>query len=173
MITLVCGSPNSGKSARAEELFSETKAEYKYYVATMQVFDEEGRKRVEKHRRAREGKGFITLEIPTKADSALSRIKDGAHSAVLLECLSNLAGNEMHEAGDFDPDAFEAGFDQLTERIVNDIVTLSEAVTQLIIVANMFKEDDEMYDEETKAYVRLNNTLTRKIRHLADKVVDI
>ncbi len=98
MITLVCGSPNSGKSTRAEELFSETKAEYKYYVATMQVFDEEGRKRVEKHRRAREGKGFITLEIPTKADSALSRIKDGAHSAVLLECLSHLAGNEMHEA---------------------------------------------------------------------------
>ncbi len=173
MITLVCGGPNSGKSARAEELFCEIKAVHKYYIATMRVFDEEGIKRVEKHRKARAGKGFITLEIPVCADSALKEIKDPAQSAVLLECLSNLAGNEMHETGGFDPVSFTSGYDTLTERIIKNIADLSAAVKELIIVANMFKEDDEMYDEETKAYVRLNNTLTEKIRLLADKVVDI
>ena len=173
MITLVCGKPNSGKSARAEELFSETKAEYKYYIATMQVFDEEGRKRVEKHRRAREGKGFITLEISTGVERAADEMADPSKSAALLECLSNLAGNEMHGSEAFDPRAFDENFGELSGRICADIVRLSDKIAGLIVVANTFPADDDSYDEETKAYVRLNNTLTEKIRLLADRVVDV
>lgn len=173
MLTLVCGRPDSGKSARAEELFSGIRTKYKYYIATMQVFDEEGRKRVEKHRRAREGKGFITLEITSDVGRAVDEMADPSESAALLECLSNLAGNEMHRDGGFDPKAFAADFDRLSARICSDITGLSEKITELIVVANMFPADDDSYDEETKAYVRLNNTLTEKIRLLADKVVDI
>ncbi|MBP5609090.1 MAG: bifunctional adenosylcobinamide kinase/adenosylcobinamide-phosphate guanylyltransferase [Lachnospiraceae bacterium] len=173
MITLVCGTPGSGKSARAEELFSQTEAVNKYYIATMEVFDAEGEKRVEKHRKAREGKGFITIEIPCNVDRALEDIKDPAHSAVLLECLSNLAGNEMHADGITYHPVTDAELSEMTERISADILRLSDAVSELIVVANMFPEEDDMYDEETETYVRLNNALTGRIRLMADKVVDI
>ena len=36
----------------------------RYYIATMEVFGEEGRKKVERHKKLRQGKGFITIESP-------------------------------------------------------------------------------------------------------------
>ena len=36
----------------------------RYYIATMEVFGEEGRKKVERHKMLRQGKGFITIESP-------------------------------------------------------------------------------------------------------------
>ena len=60
---LVTGGSGSGKSEFAEGLLADIK-ENKYYIATMAVNGEEGRKRVERHRRLREGKRFITLEAP-------------------------------------------------------------------------------------------------------------
>ena len=98
---------------------------------------------------------------------------DPSKSAALLECLSNLAGNEMHGSEAFDPRAFDENFGELSGRICADIVRLSDKIAGLIVVANTFPADDDSYDEETKAYVRLNNTLTEKIRLLADRVVDV
>lgn len=49
MLTLVIGGAASGKSAYAESLTLKLPLP-RYYVATMQVWDEECAKRVEKHR---------------------------------------------------------------------------------------------------------------------------
>ena len=53
MITLVLGGSGSGKSAYAEHLLDGKTN--KYYIATMQVYDAEGEKKVARHRRLREG----------------------------------------------------------------------------------------------------------------------
>ena len=51
MMILVVGSPDSGKSVKAEELAAELSGnEKKIYLATMIPFGEEGAARVEKHR---------------------------------------------------------------------------------------------------------------------------
>ena len=70
--------------------------------------DEDGERRVIKHRAQREGKGFITIEHPyalrevpdkiikiTGSDTPAGdkRIK----ATVLLECLANLVGNELYD----------------------------------------------------------------------------
>ena len=60
MITLVLGGSGSGKSAYAEHLLDGKTN--KYYIATMQVYDAEGEKKVARHRRLRAGKGFVTIE---------------------------------------------------------------------------------------------------------------
>ena len=60
MITLVLGGSGSGKSAYAEHLLDGKTN--KYYIATMQVYDAEGEKKVARHRRLRAGKGFVTME---------------------------------------------------------------------------------------------------------------
>ena len=90
MLILVSGGSASGKSEYAEGLVTAAPAGPRFYVATMEVRDGESRRRVERHRAMRAGKGFATLECPT----GLERLEVPAGSAVLLEDLSNLSANE-------------------------------------------------------------------------------
>ena len=76
MIYLVTGGSGSGKSAYAESLLSGFEnIRSRYYIATMQVYGEEGKKRVERHRRLRAGKGFITSEQTVQIEQALKKFK--------------------------------------------------------------------------------------------------
>ena len=65
----------------------------------MQVYGEEGKKRVERHRRLRAGKGFITSEQTVQIEQALKKFKDSDKMsyAALVECVSNLTANEMFD----------------------------------------------------------------------------
>ena len=66
----------------------------------MQVYDEEGKKRVARHRAMRSGKGFVTIEQPVEIEKALEKIKqiesesellqNNFGRAALMECMSNL-----------------------------------------------------------------------------------
>ena len=62
MIYLVTGGSGSGKSAYAEEKLCSLGNYNRIYFATMEVSDKEGRKKVERHRKLREGKAFTTIE---------------------------------------------------------------------------------------------------------------
>ena len=63
----------------------------------MQIYGKEGLKKVERHRKMREGKGFFTIEQPTKIQDAIDKMtkEHNSERIVLLECMSNLAANEM------------------------------------------------------------------------------
>ena len=69
----------------------ELPAEEKRYIATMQAFDEESRARIAKHRKARSGKGFETIEQGTHLETVC--LPGGC--TALLECMSNLVANEV------------------------------------------------------------------------------
>ena len=92
MIKVVTGAGASGKSSFAESLLEQSEAKRKIYAATMIVWDDECRARVKKHRQMREKKGFETAERPVDLGE-LFVPEDGA---VLVECMSNLAANEMY-----------------------------------------------------------------------------
>ena len=53
MITLVTGGSGSGKSAYAEEVLTGFGDFPRIYIATMYPFDEESKKRIERHRKMR------------------------------------------------------------------------------------------------------------------------
>ena len=77
MMVLVIGGSGSGKSEFAEREACVLGGEYggrKYYVAAMRVFDEEGQRKVERHRRMRMGKGFDTIEQFTDIFLAAERM---------------------------------------------------------------------------------------------------
>lgn len=98
MIYLVTGGSGSGKSAYAEELVMQSGNEKRYYIATMEVFGEEGKKKVERHRKLREGKGMITIECPLNLSSLVLEEWEGevdGKVTVLLECMTNLSANEL------------------------------------------------------------------------------
>ena len=102
MITLVTGGSGSGKSEYAEGLILDSPCSRRFYVATMIAYGKEGRDKVDRHRMLRRGKGFITIEKPRNVGEVMVGEYETGLSpssrtgrALLLECVSNLAANEM------------------------------------------------------------------------------
>jgi adenosylcobinamide kinase/adenosylcobinamide-phosphate guanylyltransferase len=99
-LTLVLGGAASGKSAFAESLVRGTGRGLTYF-ATAQIFDNEMREKVSRHKEMR-GAGWHTVEEPLDVGRALAAIS--GDQAVLLDCatmwLSNhlLAESDLAEA---------------------------------------------------------------------------
>ena len=172
MITLVIGKPKSGKSELAEEMAVKGDYKNRYYVATMKVMDPDGSKRVDEHRKRREGKGFVTLEIPMDIGSAVNFIEDPMESVVLLECVANLTGNWMHgipntmwlmEQGD-------VGRKEFVKSLTEKISSLSKKVCDMIVVTTEYEPEDSD-DEETALYKELLAGVNEELTRIADKVV--
>lgn len=171
MITVVTGTSDSGKSSLAEDLAVHTGDRYRYYLATMRICDEEGRKRVLKHKRLREGKGFITLELERDIGDAAKLIPDPEQATILLECVANLVGNEMHDDMIMpDADSVCTGF---ADRIFSDIKRLAQNVGNMIIVTNEYAERDNGYDDETRLYVKLLKLVNDRLYEFADEMYDM
>ena len=169
MICLVLGTPDSGKSKRAEDLVMELAgAGKKYYIATMIPFGEEGKNRVEKHRKMREGKGFETIECTTRVHELLGSLQDLDTSTCLLECMSNLVGNEMHLEQNLEKPA-----EELSDYITDSVMELSAKAGNMVIVANVFPLDGEGYDEDTKKYVRIVDLVNQRLRKKVDEVYEL
>ena len=171
MFLLVTGGSGSGKSEYAENRVLEFADEKRYYIATMMCFDEESRKRVERHRRMRAGKGFETverylnlkeLELPCKEAESSGRAKPPC--TVLLECMSNLAANEMFDpAGSHENTALEikTGIDRLLGKCDN-----------LVVVTNEIFSDGVEYDPGTREYPKVLGEINCYMAELADEVVE-
>ena len=174
MTVLVIGTADSGKSALAEDLAVQTGDSRRYYLATMKVCDDDGRKRVEKHRKMREGKGFVTIE----RQCALSGIADGIDEpgevTVLLECVSNLVGNVLHDRPERIANLLSdgSGKSAFADEVADDIAKLAGRVRNLIVVTNEYAEEDG-YDEETRLYVELSNMVNERLLGLADRTYDL
>ena len=146
MMTLILGGSGSGKSAYAEDYLLRTAGDKKkYYIATMQIWDEEMQAKVDRHHRLRQGKGFTTIEQPTELEQAASQMEPEA--AVLLECMSNLAANEMFSR--------EQPVDRETviAKILQGIEVLGKQADPLVIVTNNVFEDGIAYDSATIEYI--------------------
>lgn len=176
-MVLIIGGSGSGKSAYAEEMvvslakksasLEENILEMKkYYLAAMQAFDEEGKRRVKRHRELRSGKGFLTIEQPTEIHKALEQMEEGDRAA-LLECISNLTANEMFKEGEARPET------QTAEQIVEGVKLLKEKTTHLVVVSNNVFEDGVVYDKATMAYIRGMGIINQSLAKLSDQVVEV
>lgn len=167
MMLLITGGSGSGKSAYAEKTaVALAGAGELYYLATMQVYDGEGRKKVERHQRLRAGNGFQTIEQPVNISEAVNKMKTGPKT-VLLECMSNLAANEM-----FSRDEIRQT-EEVTEKIYEGICLLSENTDNLLIVTNNVFEDGIIYDTSTNNYLEALGKINEKLAELADAVTEV
>ena len=164
MVVLVVGVPDSGKSALAENVALELSGENKrIYLATMEILDEEGKKRVQKHRKLREGKGFFTVEAPLKAWESVSGVEGLDKATVLIECISNLVGNVMHDNVTPEGDIIEV--------VTGNVAKICDAAGNVVIVTNSFAESGE-FDEETNKYISCLDEVNDRLRDLADEVYE-
>lgn len=169
MIHLVTGGSGSGKSAYAEKLVTEQyKEDSKYYIATMQVYDEEGKARIKRHRQMRSGKGFTTIEQPVCIEEALTKLAEweGKQSVALVECMSNLVANEIFQEEEIRPAA-------AVERILKGIKILAENLHGLVIVTNNVFEDGIEYDTGTQEYIKALGQINEGLAAMADTVTEV
>lgn len=194
MIALVIGGSGSGKSAYAEQMAVKAAGNGSlYYVATMQVYDEEGKKKVERHQKMRAGKGFLTIEQPRRLEEAAKKVAaesvpaeiasagkvttekapTGGEKTVLLECMSNLVANEMFSEENLSAVMDEAKIKQLSHEIISGVTALQDSCDILIIVTNQIFEDGIRYDASTMAYIRLLGDVNRQIAERAEQVIEV
>lgn len=171
MLTLIIGGSGSGKSVYAEEYAERVSSgKKKYYLATMQAYGEESQRKIERHRKLRQGKQFTTIEQPYSIAEALQKINE-EEAVILLECMTNLTANEMFRTDP--PQQSQCVID----KIINDIAVLRSAVSHLIIVSGNVFEDGIEYDAMTMEYIqamgRINECLAEKAEHVIEVVVGI
>lgn len=194
MIELVYGGSGSGKSEFAEKLILESECESRFYIATMKIFDGEGKKRVERHRKLREKKNFITIEETNESknlENAVEKIKkmssaenlgdsigfrggkssEKKKSAVLVECLSNLLANEMFLSGGKILSSGEAA-----EKVISGLKRFFSArnfISEIVLVSNNIFDDGLDYDEATKSYMEALAEINAFAAKTADKVFEV
>lgn len=175
MMILVIGGSGSGKSAYAEALamtLSQGENVKKYYLATMEVFDKEGQEKVDRHRRMRKGKGFLTIEQPVSIEKALEKIET-REAIGLLECLSNLTANEMFSGKGDRPKEGKTSEEQIAEKVVKGIGRLQKKLAHLIVVSSNVFEDGNCYDKATMEYIQAMGRIHEKLGAMADQVTEV
>lgn len=170
MLYVVTGGSGSGKSEYAENL-TVSLGGARVYIATMQVYGEEGRQRVARHRRMREGKRFVTVECPVDLDQITE--KTDLYSlisgnVILLECMSNLAANEM-----FSWDGGKKTAELVKDRILEGVKKLLNQCRHLVVVTNEVFSDGNAYDPETTEYIRCLGMINAALAGMADQVIEV
>ncbi|QGM45977.1 bifunctional adenosylcobinamide kinase/adenosylcobinamide-phosphate guanylyltransferase [Methylocystis heyeri] len=99
-LTLVLGGARSGKSAYAEGLIVANPAPWTY-VATAEIFDEEMRARIDKHR-ARRGEDWRTVEAPHELPRIVADAEAGR--PMLIDCLTLWLSNRLLAGADLEAD---------------------------------------------------------------------
>ena len=149
-IQLIIGPNNSGKSLFAEDLAVQNTDSPLIYLATMGPQNEENDRRIEKHKRQRDGKGFTTIEEPWN----IHEIEISADSVVLLEDASNLLANGIF--------IHHSNADESFRRIL----ALANRCKKLIIVSIGGMTSGE-FDEETNNYIDQINHLNEMLTNSA------
>lgn len=161
MFYVVTGGSGSGKSAYAEQCILDFQGKNRIYIATMYPFDEESHQRIARHRAMRAKKNFTTIERYT--DLAHLTVPEDAD--VLLECMSNLAANEIYQengAGERTVEAVLAGIRHLLGQARN-----------LVVVTNEVFSDGITYDTETEKYLDKLGRINQQMAALADCVTEV
>lgn len=185
MIVFVTGGSGCGKSAFAEQVavrlagqeIPDAESASLFYVATMPVFSEEDQRKVERHHRLRQGKGFLTLERPKKLEDLPSE-----GQTVLIECISTHTANMM-----FDPElkkelseGAQAGStaDQDSAGFWTDVICreLEEVVTRkghTVFVSAEVGMDGSCYDPETERYKKTLTGVNRFLMERSDEAYEV
>ncbi|MSS73021.1 MAG: bifunctional adenosylcobinamide kinase/adenosylcobinamide-phosphate guanylyltransferase [Candidatus Latescibacteria bacterium] len=94
-IVLVTGGCRSGKSAHAQKMAEDLPGR-RAFVATCPPLDDEMRARIRRHREARQGSRWQTIE--EEIDLAGAVRGAGEYDVVLIDCLTLWVNNLMYEA---------------------------------------------------------------------------
>ena len=158
MFSLIIGGSASGKSEYAERLAASLPGE-RIYLATMAARDSESLERIRRHRLARAGSGFRTVERHLDLAGAGAISENGT---VLLECLGTLLANEF-----WDPAGGGA------EAALRGVRQLRGGCAHLTVVTNEVFSGGADYGNDTLRYMKALAALNRELAAEADFVCEV
>ena len=166
MRIFISGGCKSGKSFFAQDFAKKLQKPGLplYYLATMLPVDAEDERRIENHRRERNGWGFETIEA---ADNILSATENcDFRGAFLLDSVTALLANEMFpKRGEIDSEA--------ALRVARNLVALAEKASDIVFVSDFIYSDAQIYDDLTEAYRRGLAFIDRELAKVCDSVLEI
>lgn len=175
MFYLVTGGSGSGKSAFAEDVICSLAREDSgslLYIATMLPYGEETKRKIQRHRMMRKDKGFETVECYTGLEKKAGcdfedKALGGKFSSrcVLLECISNLAANEIYQ-----PDG--AG-KYTAEAVIRGVRALKGRCRNLVIVTNEVCSECAEDSEEMQMYKQIMGEINTELACMADSVTEV
>ena len=154
-LTLILGGASSGKSAFAEELAALPNLP-KTYVATAQAFDDEMRKKIAAHRKAREGANWKTIEAPLDLDPIWD-----VNGVVLIDCLTLWLTNHMTARN---------ALDELADKFLDKALSAKGAI---IAVSNEVGLGIVPENKMARQFRVAQGKLNQRIAQEADLVVQV
>lgn len=161
MLILIIGGAGSGKSLFAEQLTVRIASGALYYLATMQIIDDECQRRVCRHHQQRDGKGFQTIETPFSLSAHIPLFSESG--TALLECLSNFTANLQ----------FDSAIQDVPAYILQEIQQTAKQFKNLVIVSNDIFSDRVPDDIQTKTYLQNLGTINCRLAAICDIVIEV
>lgn len=159
-MVLVTGGASSGKSELAEKICL-TLGEGRLYIATMRPYGEEAYIRIARHRAARAGRGFDTLECYENLHSLeIPRRYD----TILLECMGNLVANQLFDA--------KTSAAETVDRVLAGVEMLKRQSDRVVIVTNDIFSGVEQYCGDMEIYLKCLAEVSNCLAHTATVVVE-
>lgn len=163
---LIYGASGSGKSETAENIAVSLAKKYEsslIYIATMENKSDAAKKRIERHRKLREGKGFVTIEEMYDVSAHESKIKE---AVVLVECTSNLVANLMFSDE-------KKSINELSDLIVKQFEKLSKNTLNVVVVTNNIFEEGKSQDKTCDDYMKLLSDVNIKLADISTTVLEV
>ncbi|MGB9615585.1 MAG: bifunctional adenosylcobinamide kinase/adenosylcobinamide-phosphate guanylyltransferase [Fervidobacterium sp.] len=151
---LITGGVKSGKSSFALKLAKSYNR--KAFLATGVPFDEEMRKRIEKHKKER-SEDFDTYEEPINVVEILDRI-DGKYDVIVFECVTTYLGNLYY---------YDLSIEEHIDKFVDGLKNMK---SEIIIVTNEVGWGVIPENELARKYVETLGKLNSKLASLSHKV---
>ena len=143
MKIFISGGCKVGKSYYAQRFAKAQWASRLYYVATMKPVDGEDDERIERHRKERDGWGFVTIEQPVDVENILNKCDSGG--SFLLDSLTGLLTNEMFLS--------DGGVnEQAAGKVIAGLSTVLNSIGNIVIVSDYIYSDAMIYDPLTEQY---------------------
>lgn len=188
MISVVFGSKKSKKTAFSEDLLNGYLGS-KYFIASMRPLNDSDKEKVERFRKQREGKGFVTIEQDVAIVKAIDKIKwmesllgtndseNAGKKAAVIANIPAICANEMFlKSGEV------VGSKDVEQTILMGLAFLKEYFTDIVVISD--EEADLMYyaDADTKSgiqnglykdtteYEKAMNELNASLKNLSDEI---
>ncbi len=166
MLVFISGGVRSGKSTLGEKLAADLATDRKIYLATATYADSEMVRRIGKHRKDRENKGFVTMEKSVHIDELQLLPTD----TVLLDCLGTLTSNELF--ADIESELTDDFAARTTDLIFQSVMNVNSSVRNLIVISNEVFSDGITYDRATELYISVLGKLHVALVRAADRAVE-
>ncbi len=153
-LIFISGGQRSGKSRFGQQL-AEARSEHPVYLATARIWDEDFRKRIDRHRADR-GHQWTTLE----EDSAPGSL-DLRGKTVLLDCITLWLTNLFHDLG-YNREA-------ALDRAKNEWQKLSQQRCRLIVISNEIGMGVHAERASSRHFADLQGWMNQEIAASADE----